>query len=353
MSVSLVGNAEDGLRTIELTSGDNIIGRGEQSGVRDKKCSRKQVTVAVISPHEPVRVSVNGTNPSTLQRKDDTEQQSMPKGAAFTMNDGDTLYMIGKMYPFVLRMPGQPPSDPSTEPDNNDTESDSVLVAASVDTGDARRDESSSSKDDEDISHEHEADAEEEAMPESEARTYRLGLASLGTGALKFEPKRAAAIACEEIGRFLASNKGRGVSIVLAEPNREVFEEFQASRPVDERFVLTGFSLAALPGEGLPCGFVSCETNWRWKPADPEIERTLKAKGFFEKHRETHSNVGKVTGVYKTVVDETTFFVCVVPNGGNPLKPDYIEDHSQAEDALRNTYKNLFSKFGECITNTH
>lgn len=361
MSVVLVGDATSGLKTIELKEGDTIIGRGEISGVTDKKCSRSQATATLAGSKGPVRVSIRGANSSAYRAKGSTEIQFKPKGSSFYMNDDDTLFLLGKMYPFVLRVTAE----------NSDTDmDDDFLIKASEEFMDAEEKKEEEKRIEGGVSmaegsksdpvhfhpsHEMEEEKNDDDMDdktkiEIKSENYRLGLASLGTGVLRFDPKRAAVIACEEIKNFLDENRDSRISIVLAEPNKEVFEEFQACRPADERFVLTSFSLAALPGEGLPCKYVACETNWRWKPADPEMNRVLASKSFFfENHRKAHSDVGKVAQVYETAADESVFLVCVVPNGGNPLKPDYIEDRAQAESALRSTYRALLSKFNDHV----
>lgn len=354
MSASFVGES----KVIELSEGENVIGRGEKSGITDKKCSRKQVTVTFSSNSETVQVFVGGTNSSSYQAKGSPELRIMPNRSTFIMRDGDTLFLLGRLYPFVLKI-----SKP--EVSSMDTEDDFLMAAADEvmreedkekednDVMEGHKDEKSAIVIDDDIKYDKMEEKKVKIGFKSE--NYRLGLASLGTGILKFDPKRAAVIACEEIKNFLDKNRSNNkISIVLAEPNREVFEEFQANRPTDERFVLTAFSLAALPGEGLPCRYIACETNWRWKPADPEMNKMLASKDFFEKHKKLHSDVGKSTLVYETTIgdgtsSDNTVFVCVVPNGGNPSKADYIGDRVQAENALRNTYKTLFNKFNRYI----
>lgn len=345
-AVLLVGDASTGLKTIELTEGKNVIGRGEKSGVSDKKCSRSQVTATLTSTDKSVfvSVSVSGINPSSYQPKGSSELQAKPKGSTFPIHDGDTLFLAGKSYPFVLKITG--------DDKDNDMEDEFLLAASNEilnniynNDDDILSNNNNNNKDDNTINEENTHISSESIKSEK----HRLGFASLGTSMLNFDPKRAAAIACEEIKEFLESNRDTRISIVLAEPDRRVFEEFQASRPADERFVLTEFNLAALSDEGLPCRFVACETNWRWKPADPEMDRMLASRSFNEKHRKLHSDVGKTAQVYETAVGDTVFFACVVPNGGNPLKADYIENRSHAEDELRKTYKTLLNKFNDHI----
>lgn len=357
MSFVLAGDASSGLKTIELKEGDNVIGRSEASGVTDKKCSRSQATATLAGRKGPVHISIRGTNSSSYRAKGSTEIQLKLKGSSFDMNDGDTLFLLGKMYPFVLRITAESP-DTDMDDDFLIKASDEFMeVEEKKEEEEVKESAAITDKGEKDAGHfppiyeikEKEDKIDDKTKIEVKSENYRLCFASLGTETLKFDPKRAAVIACEEIKNFLNENRDSRISIILAEPNKEVFEEFQACRPGDERFVLTSFGLSGLPGEGLPCKYIGVETNWRWKPADPEMNRVLASKGFFEKHRKAHSEVGKVAQVYETTADESVFLFCVVPNGGNPLKPDYIEDRTQAENALRSTYKALLNKFNDNV----
>uniref|UniRef100_A0A671TKY6 Polynucleotide kinase 3'-phosphatase n=1 Tax=Sparus aurata TaxID=8175 RepID=A0A671TKY6_SPAAU len=95
MSCTLV--SADGAR-VSLEDGRAVIlGRGPDTGVADKKCSRHQVKVVACFADQDAVVTQLGPNPSFL----DGEQ--LVRGQSGKLTHGGTLYLVNQSHPFKLQ----------------------------------------------------------------------------------------------------------------------------------------------------------------------------------------------------------------------------------------------------------
>eukprot|EP01004_Peranema_trichophorum_P006633 NODE_5449_length_1013_cov_43.426966_g4880_i0.p1 GENE.NODE_5449_length_1013_cov_43.426966_g4880_i0~~NODE_5449_length_1013_cov_43.426966_g4880_i0.p1 ORF type:complete len:270 (+),score=51.48 NODE_5449_length_1013_cov_43.426966_g4880_i0:60-869(+) len=114
---------DEGLKTIALRSGSNVVGRTEV-GVSDPKMSRRQVIIETTDDAS-VKVYLEGLNPSTLLSGNKSEVMKR-QNTPYMMNYGDIIYIVGKKYKYTLQKVKLITSTPTDE--EKSTPSDPVAV---------------------------------------------------------------------------------------------------------------------------------------------------------------------------------------------------------------------------------
>ncbi|KAG9471148.1 hypothetical protein GDO78_015681, partial [Eleutherodactylus coqui] len=82
---------------IELPDGEVVVmGRGPETCITDRRCSKKQVELVANVERKVVRVTQMGTNPTSVG------EVKLKAGESTLMSENDTLYMVNALYPYTV-----------------------------------------------------------------------------------------------------------------------------------------------------------------------------------------------------------------------------------------------------------